>query len=98
MQGRVPFVVALSNGFIDSSGRLHPLAPLNAATSAGGGTEGKGACNDKAWMRKAQFDLCDVSGCCCDEINRTLPGDRVVIDRSLPVDRLKARTGPIPGP
>jgi hypothetical protein len=27
-------------------------------------------------MRNAQFDLCDVSDCCCDEIDRTLPGDR----------------------
>jgi hypothetical protein len=39
--------------FIDSSGRLHPLVSLNAATSAGGGTEGKGLCNDKAWIRRA---------------------------------------------
>jgi hypothetical protein len=77
MQGRVPLVVALSNGFIDSSGRLHQLVPLNATMRASEGREGKGLYNDRAWMNNAQFDLCYVSGCRCDEIDRMLPGDGV---------------------
>jgi hypothetical protein len=54
------------------------LVPLNATTRAGGGTKGKGWCNDRAWIRNAQFDMCDVSGCCCDEIDR-MPLRRCVV-------------------
>jgi hypothetical protein len=76
MQGRVPLVVTLSKVFFDSFGRPYPLVPLNAAPRASGGREGKGLYNDRAWMRNAQFDLCDVGGCCCDAIDRMLPGYR----------------------
>jgi hypothetical protein len=63
------FVAALSNSFINSSCRPYLLEPVNATMRACGRKEGQGLRNDRVLIDNTQSDLCDVCGCCCDEID-----------------------------